>query len=92
LATVTRRIQGLQLECDLLAAEIQRMKTGEIREYDTGPTIGRCEITDLWKDYLRAILAVKRSVIRKLRWQYAVRASDGPVPGNMDYPAELSDE
>ncbi len=65
------RIDGLRMECDLLAADIQLCESGERREYDYGPGGARIDITDVWLDQMRATLALKRSVIRRLRQKYA---------------------
>ena len=70
-----KRLSGLQHECDLLAAEIARYRAGELREYDLDATGKQIDITDLWLAHLEAVLAVKRSLRKKLRERYKL---DGP--------------
>jgi hypothetical protein len=67
----------MQLECDLLAAEIEQYRSGERGEYDYAPNGSRIDITELWVAYLLALLGVKRSVLRKLKDKYKAGAS-GP--------------
>ncbi len=72
------RIQGLQLEADLLAADIELRQRGETREFAYAPNGSRIDITDLWLAHLRAKLAVKRSMLRKLRERYQALVGSGP--------------
>ena len=60
----------MQLECDLLAAEIEQYRAGETGEYDYAPNGIRIDLTDLWVAYLSALLGVKRSALRKLKDRY----------------------
>ena len=61
------RVQGLQSECDLLAVDLLQIQSGERREYEYGPNGERIDITDVWLEYLRARIAMKRSLIVRLR-------------------------
>jgi hypothetical protein len=67
---VRNRLQGLRSECDLLQTDLQVCQAGERVEYDYGPNGERIDITDLWIEYLKAELAMKRSLIQKLRARY----------------------
>jgi hypothetical protein len=63
---MNQRLKGLQHECDLLAAEIARYESGELHEHGSGPDGSRIDITDLWLAHLKALLAVKRWLRKKL--------------------------
>jgi hypothetical protein len=82
-----KRLSGLQHECDLLAAEIARFRAGEVREYDNGPDGARIDITDLWLAHLEAVLAVKRSLRKKLRERYKLDPPSQPPGGTPERPA-----
>jgi hypothetical protein len=68
-----QRLKGLQHECELLEAEIARHEAGDLREYDIRPDGTRIEITDLWLDHLKSVLAIKRSLRTKLLERYQTR-------------------
>jgi hypothetical protein len=53
-----------------LQADLQVCQAGERAEYDYGPNGERIDITDLWIEYLKAEIAMKRSLIQKLRARY----------------------
>jgi hypothetical protein len=67
---VKQRIAGLQLECDLLSAEIELYKSGEKQEFAYGRAGQRVDITALWSRYMRARMSVMRSAIAELRALY----------------------
>ena len=75
-----KRLSGLQHECDLLIAELARYRAGELREYDLGADGKQIDITDLWIAHLEAVLAVKRSLRKKLRERYKLDPPSGPGP------------
>lgn len=64
------RMQGLKSECDLLLADLSAYQAGERHEYDFGADGQRIDITDLWIEYLKARLAMKKSLIQKLKARY----------------------
>jgi hypothetical protein len=75
-----KRLGGLQHECDLLIAELARYRAGELREYDLGADGKQLDITDLWIAHLEAVLAVKRSLRKKLRERYKLDPPSEPGP------------
>ncbi len=78
---VRSRIEGLQLECDLLAADIELRKDGSVREFAYAPNGQRVDISELWLAHQRATLALKRSTLRKLREKFAQMLVTDPPSG-----------
>ncbi|MET0156935.1 MAG: hypothetical protein ABW197_03030, partial [Methyloceanibacter sp.] len=64
------RMQGLKSECDMLLADLTLYQAGDRAEYDVGPGGERIDITDLWIEYIKARLAMKKSLIQKLKARY----------------------
>ena len=83
-----KRLSGLQHECDLLAAEITRYRSGELREYDLDADGRQIDITDLWLAHLEAVLAVKRSLRKKLRERYKLDAPAGSTATKPTGPSQ----
>jgi hypothetical protein len=82
-----KRLSGLQHECDLVAAQVARYRAGELREYDLGPDGAQIDITDLWLAHLEAVLAVKRSLRKKLRERYKLDPAAPPAENPEGRPA-----
>ena len=65
-----KRIVGLWRECDRLAAELTAIETGKHRECETGPDGEEVDISTVWANHLRTILAAKRALMAELQKTY----------------------
>jgi hypothetical protein len=66
-----RRLRGLRVECELLAAEIAACESGQRQEWDVLPDRQRVDITGLYIAHMKELLAVKTKFIAILQVHHA---------------------